>query len=78
MATLEQVDKAARELEAIVDTLGLAGTIQTLSTICHEKVQHLAENWQETQSDQCKVWKHNAGYLDKVSTHVWRQSWERE
>lgn len=64
-------------LERLIDANGLVAVIQELSTICNEKATHLAENWQETNSDQVKTWKHNASYLDKVSAHVWRQAWER-
>ena len=65
------------QLESMLDDMGLVATIEALSAICYDKVAHLSESWQETSSDQVKTWKHNASYLDKVSPHVWRQSWER-
>ena len=67
------------ELEHVIDLKGLAAVVTALSEICFDKMQHLEENWQETErdSDQVKTWKHNAQYLDKVSAHIWRQSWER-
>lgn len=72
-----KVSSAIEPLEALVDSHGLVAVIESLSAICREKEAHLAENWQETSTDQVKTWKHNAGYLDKVSATVWRQSWER-
>ncbi len=65
------------ELEAMIDSNGLVAVLDALADICAEKAAHLRENWQDSGSDQFKTWKHNAGYLDKVSSHVWRQQWER-
>ena len=73
--TSEQINA----LEHLVDLKGVAAVVAALSEISRDKVAHLVENWQESErdSDQIKTWKHNAQYLDKASSHVWRQSWER-
>lgn len=72
-----KVQANTEALESIIDNMGLVAVIEALALICNDKVSHLSENWQDTQSDQCKTWKHNANYLDKVSSHLWRQAWER-
>jgi len=75
LATKEQTNS----LETLVDSIGLVQTVQLLSALCFDKAEHLETNWQESPTSlDLKAWKHNAEYLDKVSSHVWRQSFERQ
>jgi hypothetical protein len=34
-------------LEAAIDSSSLADALEALATICRDKAQHLAENWQD-------------------------------
>ena len=34
-------------LEGMLDRFGMEGTLNLLSDICHEKADHLRENWQD-------------------------------
>jgi hypothetical protein len=79
MSTIRVPTEAEKvALEALVDSVGLVQTVELLSAICHEKVAHLAENWQDNKSDQVTTWKRNATKLEKNANSLWRQAWERE
>jgi hypothetical protein len=77
MQALHEYTVEHEGLEALVDKYGLASVIDALTTITARKVQHLEENWQETDSEQVKVWKRNNKALDRLHAGLWRQSWER-
>lgn len=66
-----------QELESLVDRVGLVQVAEALADICIEKVEHLQSNWQETNSDQVKVWKRNGHRLSVFAANLWRQAWER-
>jgi hypothetical protein len=73
-ATKAQTDS----LEMLVDSLGLVQVVEILASLCFDKQEHLETNWQESPASlDLKAWKHNGGYLYKVASHVWRQSFER-
>lgn len=34
-------------LEAMIDSYGVEMTLSTLAQLCHEKAEHIRENWQD-------------------------------
>ena len=59
-------------IEAIIDTQGLYGLLETIESVCHEKAAHLAENWQD--EDASKEWTRAASV---ISTTLTRQAISR-
>ena len=52
-------------VERLVDLHSLKEVIETLSTVCCLKADHLRSNWQD--SNLADIWEIASSYLDKVS-----------
>lgn len=57
------------ELERIVDLAGLKNVLAMLSTICGEKAEHVAVNWQDASA--AKVWDRHARAIDSAIVKMW-------
>lgn len=58
----------AEALEALVDRMGLKGTVELLAIICGEKAQHIAVNWQDVKT--AKTWAADARWLDITAAAI--------
>jgi hypothetical protein len=56
--------ESARQLESLLDTMGVKTLVELLSDICFEKAEHLRSNWQDNGS--AKVWDKNAKVLQSA------------
>jgi hypothetical protein len=58
------------ELETILDASTLQDVLRTLTNICDEKAEHLASNWQDT--DTARDWTRAARLVERcsLSPHV--------
>lgn len=56
------------QLEAIIDSIGLAMTVRAISTICYEKAEHIATNWQDASTG--KVWAKGGALLDVTAIKI--------
>ncbi len=56
------------KLEALVDTHGLETLLETLATICSEKSDHVASNWQD--ATLAGAWMNNAAKLSAVALEL--------
>jgi len=54
-----------RDLETLVDRIGLNSLVQLLAVVCEEKANHLRANWQDEVS--AKAWERSAKALDKIT-----------
>jgi hypothetical protein len=54
-----------RQLEEIVDSQGLAATLNRLARVCHGKAQHIVENWQDGATT--RQWAQLAGRLETAA-----------
>jgi hypothetical protein len=61
-----------KELERMVDTLGLAVVLEMLSQVCHEKADHIRTIWQDKQTAGC--WDMDGSKIDKLATLIQRTS----
>ncbi len=56
---LDYLEGTAREqqesLEKMIDSGSLAGLLENLETVCHEKADHLRTNWQDETA--AKAWE---------------------
>lgn len=57
--------EAMLQLEAMVDKVGLRNVLYALEHICHEKAEHLRNNWQDRTS--AGVWNRRGNKLNKVA-----------
>lgn len=57
------------ELESLVDHAGLQNVLAMLATICGEKAEHVAVNWQDAHA--AKVWAKQASAIDAVIIKLW-------
>jgi hypothetical protein len=57
------------ELERIVDLAGLKNTMTMLATICGDKAEHIAVNWQDSHS--AKDWDKMARAIDSAIVKIW-------
>ena len=48
----------------VVDKCGIDYLLSALSTICYAKAEHLATNWQDSES--AKIWERVAKHLDRA------------
>lgn len=58
----------ADELEALIDTYGLASVLEHIAEICHEKADHLRSNWQDARSG--RVWDKDAKVISSAANRV--------
>lgn len=72
--TLERID--AEKLEKMLDTYGLKNVLETLSSICHAKSQHIAENWQD--GPESLSWASDAKRLERFRVHVDQRGYVRK
>lgn len=56
------------ELEALIDSCGLASVVDALATICFEKSEHLQANWQDKSS--AKVWERAGKRLQSAAANL--------
>ena len=49
------------DLEALIDRAGLCAVLQSLSTICNDKADHIRTNWQDNVT--AKAWDSAAGVI---------------
>ena len=58
-----------RQLETLIDKDSLQYVLSTIAEICHEKAEHLRENWQDNNT--AKIWdkagNNVAAVLSKVT-----------
>lgn len=59
-----KIKKLAEKLEDLVDANNLVDVINALSQVCHEKAQHIEENWQDKRL--AKTWETAARKLDRL------------
>jgi len=50
------------EIESIIDHKGIAAMLNAMANICHEKAQHIRENWQDDET--AKVWDKNGSKIN--------------
>lgn len=55
----------AEALEALVDRMGLKGTVELLVVICEEKAAHIAHSWQDVKT--AKTWMADSAWLEKAA-----------
>lgn len=51
-------------LEEVIDSVGLAQTVELLIAICYGKAEHLRTNWQDESA--AKRWERDALTLDRI------------
>lgn len=59
------MDTEAAMLEVIIDKIGLGNTLATLSTVCHEKAEHIESNWQDPTL--AKQWTKAGQFLNTIT-----------
>ena len=60
--------KIMDDLEDLIDKKGLREVLESLCSICYEKADHVALNWQD--KGLSRAWKKNGKILDKVSQNL--------
>jgi|SoimicMinimDraft_4_1059732.scaffolds.fasta_scaffold00004_19 hypothetical protein len=55
-------------LEAIVDSMGLELTVHALGQICADKAEHIAVNWQDTNT--AKPWAKAGALIDVLAIKI--------
>ena len=61
-----QLDATERfELETLIDNHGINAVLSAIATICNEKEEHVATNWQDTIL--AKAWRTNARTVEKAA-----------
>lgn len=63
--------EANEALERMVDTFGMARTLDALNDICTLKAVHIAENWQDTTL--AKAWDRAGRRIESAATAVRRE-----
>lgn len=56
------------ELESIIDRVGLDTLLDCLSSVCDDKAEHLACNWQDDGA--ARAWQRASARIAKASCHV--------
>ncbi len=56
------------ELEKLVDRVTLSQLLATLSEICHEKAEHLEENWQDYGA--AEEWIEAGKAIDRITNKI--------
>lgn len=52
-------------LERMIDSGSLAGLLENLEAVCHEKAEHLRSNWQDEPT--AKAWERVALRIDRAA-----------
>ena len=61
-------DKQIEELEALVDRFSLANVLEALVTICHEKADHVQDNWQDVAL--ARDWDNDGRKIDRIISTI--------
>lgn len=67
---MNELSNVADELEQILDSSNLPAILEALAQICHEKAEHIRENWQD--EPLARKWNRAGKALETTSTrHVY-------
>ena len=55
-------------LEKLIDRIGLAEVLRQTASICHEKAEHIGNNWQDIKT--AKVWTQAAQKIERAANAV--------
>jgi hypothetical protein len=62
------IAQLSQQLETMIDGASLCEVLEALEAVCHDKAEHLRNNWQDEPS--ARAWARAAKIVDKASASV--------